>query len=84
MHRYNNHLIYGIGMSAPENKWYGRGLIVDAEDQVTEMKRLERPELTFSTKKKAEEHALKLCKQWIDEQKSVSETTSLTPSAPAL
>lgn len=84
MHRYNNHLIYGIGMSAPENKWYGRGLIVDAEDQVTEMKRLERPELTFSTKKKAEEHALKLCKQWIDEQKSVSESTSLTPSAPAL
>jgi beta-lactamase class D len=71
-------------MSAPENKWYGRGLIVDAEDQVTEMKRLERPELTFSTKKKAEEHALKLCKQWIDEQKSVSESTSLTPSAPAL
>ena len=84
MHRYNNHLIYGIGMSGPENKWYGRGLIFDAEDQVTEIKRLERPELTFSTKKKAEEHALKLCKQWIDEQKSVSESTSLTSSAPAL
>ena len=70
--------------ASPENKWYGRGLIFDSEDQVTEIKRLERPELTFATKKKAEEHALKLCKQWIDEQKSVSDSTNLTPSAPAL
>jgi hypothetical protein len=84
MHQYNNHPIYGIGMSRPENKWYGRGLIFDSEDQVTEIKRLERPELTFATKKKAEEHALKLCKTWIDEQKSVSESASVTPSAPAL
>ena len=84
MHQYNNHPIYGIGMSGPENKWYGRGLIFDSEDQVTEIKRLERPELTFATKKKAEEHALKLCKKWIDEQKSASDSSSLTPSAPAL
>ena len=82
MHRYNNHLIYGIGMSAPENKWYGRGLIVDAEDQVTEMKRLERPELTFSTKKKAEEHALKLCKSWIEEQRGRIDSSSRPDSVP--
>jgi hypothetical protein len=84
MHQYNNHPIYGIGISGPEKKWYGRGLIFDSADQVTEIKRLERPELTFATKRKAEEHALKLCKKWIDEQKGVSESTSLTPSAPAL
>ena len=84
MHQYNNHPIYGIGMSGPENKWYGRGLIFDSEDQVTEIKRLELPELTFATKKKAEEHALKLCKKWIDEQKSASDSSSLTPPAPAL
>ena len=70
-------------MSGPENKWYGRGLIFDSEDQVTEIKRLERPELTFATKKKAEEHGLELCKAWIDEQESVSESTILTPSAQA-
>ena len=84
MHQYNKHPIYGIGMSGPENKWHGRGLVFDSEDQVTEIKRLERPELTFATKKKAEEHALKLCKMWIDEQKSASDSSSLTHSAPAL
>ena len=37
---------------------------------MTEIKRLESPDLTFTTKKKAEEHALKLCRTWIDEQKA--------------
>ena len=83
MHRYNKHPIYGIGLTRPDNKWYGRGLIFDSEDQVTEIQRLERPEITFATKKKAEEHALKLCKTWIDEQKSASESTNPTPRAPA-
>jgi hypothetical protein len=36
---------------------------------VTEIKRLECADLTFKTKKKAEEHALKLCMTWIDEQR---------------
>ena len=81
MHQYNNHPIYGIGIRGPEKKWYCRGLIFDHEDQVTEMKRLECPELTFATKKKAEEHALKLCKRWIDEQGSGIESSGLAHSA---
>ena len=84
MHRYNRHPIYGIGMSGPDKKWYGRGLIYDSEDEVTEIQRLECPEITFATKKKAEEHALELCKTWINEQKSASESTSPAPAASVL
>jgi hypothetical protein len=82
MHQYNNHPIYGISILGPEKKWYGRGLIFDAEDKVTEIKRLECPEFAFATEKKAQEHALKLCKKWIDEQGSGIDASSLTHSAP--
>jgi hypothetical protein len=37
-----------------------------------EIKRLESPDLTFTTKKAAEEQALNLCRAWIDEQSSES------------
>jgi hypothetical protein len=82
MHQYKNHPIYGIGIRGPERKWYCRGLIFNPEDKVTEIKRLECPELTFATKKKAEEHGLKLCEKWIDEQGGRSESSSLAHSAP--
>jgi hypothetical protein len=82
MYQYKDHPIYGIGNRGPEKKWYGRGLIFDAEDKVTEIKRLESAELTFATKKKAEEHAVKLCKEWIDEQSSGIDSSGLTHSAP--
>jgi hypothetical protein len=68
MYQYKSHPIYGIGFRGPGKKWYCRGLIFDSEDKVTEMKRLESEELSFATKRKAEEHAVKLCKGWIDEQ----------------
>jgi hypothetical protein len=82
MHQYNGHPIYGIGIRGPAKKWHGRGLIFDAEDKVTEIKRLEGTESTFATEKKAQDHALKLCKEWIDEQKSGIDSSSLTHSAP--
>jgi hypothetical protein len=82
MNQYNGHPVYGIGICGPEKKWFGRGLIFDADDKVTEIKRLESSELTFATKKKAEEHALKLCKKWIDEQRDRIASTSDTHSAP--
>jgi hypothetical protein len=82
MNRYNNYPIYGIGVRGSGEEWYCRGLIFDPEDKVTEIKRLECAELSFATKKKAEEHALKLCKQWIDEQRGGIDSRSLTPSAP--
>jgi hypothetical protein len=82
MNQYNSHLIYGIGVRGAGKEWYCRGLIFDPADKVTEIKRLECTELTFATKKTAELHALKLCKQWIDEQRGGSESSSLAPSAP--
>ena len=82
MNQYHSHPIYGIGICGPAKKWFGRGLIFDADDKVTEIKRLESSELTFASKKKAEEHALKLCKKWIDEQRDRIASTSDTHSAP--
>jgi hypothetical protein len=70
MHQYHNHPIYGIGIRGPGKKWYCRGLIFEPEDKVTEIKRLECAELTFATKGKAEAHALKLCRTWVDEQRT--------------
>ena len=68
MHQYRNHPVYGIAVPGPEKEWHCRGLIFEPEDKVTEIKRLESPDLTFTTTKKAEEHGLKLCRTWIDEQ----------------
>jgi len=70
MHQYRNYPVYGIAVPGPEKEWHCRGLIFEPEDKVTEIKRLESPDLTFTTKKKAEEHALKLCRTWIDEQRA--------------
>ena len=82
MHQYKNHPVYGIAVRGAGKEWHCRGLIFDPQDKVTEMKRLECAELTFATKRKAEEHALKLCKIWIDEQSGEIESNRLTNSAP--
>jgi len=82
MYQYKDHPIYGIGFRGPGKKWYCRGLIFDSQDKVTEIKRLESDELSFATKRKAEEHAVKLCKGWIDEQSGEIGSRSLTPSTP--
>jgi hypothetical protein len=68
MHQYRNYPVYGIAVPGPGKRWGCRGLIFEPEHKVTEIKRLDGADLTFSTKKKAEEHALKLCRTWIDEQ----------------
>ena len=68
MHQYHNHPIYGIGVRGPGNEWSCKGLIFDAVDQVTEIKRLDCAEATFATEDQAREYGLKLCKTWINEQ----------------
>jgi hypothetical protein len=50
---------------------YTKGLVF-AQDLNSEIKRLEPADLTFMTKKAAEEHALKLCRAWIDGQEAKS------------
>lgn len=82
MHQHNHHPIYGIGVRGPGKEWYCKGLIFDPEDKVTEIKRLESSEITFANKRKAEEHALKLCIRWIDEQKGEIQSSGPPPSAP--
>lgn len=83
MPQYNDHPIYGIGVRGPGKEWYCKGLIFDPADKVTGIKSIECAELTFATKKKAEDHALKICKTWIDEQNGKIPSSSLTPLASA-
>lgn len=82
MYQYKSHPVYGIGVQGAGKEWHCRGLIFDPDDKVTEIKRLECAELTFATKRKAEEHGRKLCEKWIDEQSGGSDSSSLTLSAP--
>jgi len=82
MPQYNHHPIYGFGARGSGKEWSCKGLIFDSDDKVTTIKSLEPTEVTFATRKKAEDHALKLCKNWIDEQKAAIESTSRAPSAP--
>ena len=84
MHQYRNYPVYGIAVRGPEKEWHCRGLIFEPEDKVTEIKRLESPDLTFTTKKQAEEHALKLCRTWIDEQRGGIESRATQSLATAV
>jgi hypothetical protein len=69
MTKYKGHPIYGIAVPAPERGWCSRGLVFDPGTQTIEIKRIQGPtDLTFKAKKQAEEHGLKLCRDWIDEQ----------------
>jgi hypothetical protein len=73
MRPYKNHPIYGIAVPKPGKLWQARGLVFATDENSTiEIKRLESPDLTCTTKKAAEEQALNLCRAWIDEQSSES------------
>ena len=67
---YKGYPIYGIAVSTTDRCWSSRGLIFDRDqNQTIEIKRIEGAgDLTFKRKQLAEEHALKLCRSWIDEQ----------------
>ncbi len=82
MSQYKGHPIYGIGVRGAGKEWHCRGLIFSSEDKVTELKKLDCPELTFKTRSKAEAHALKLCEKWIDLQSGEIESSSPTKSVP--
>jgi hypothetical protein len=70
MQRYKDHPIYGVAIPAEQKGWHARGLVFAPDlQQTVEIKRLDgSTDLTFKTKKQAEDHALILCKGWIDEQ----------------
>lgn len=82
MKPYKQHPIYGIAVSQPGRLWRPKGLVFATDLNWTlEIKSLEPANLTFTTKKQAEEHALKLCKAWIDAQES--EINTADGSVPA-
>ena len=75
MKPYKQHPIYGIAVAQPGKLWRPKGLVFPTDLNCTlEIKRLEPADLTFTSRKKAEEHALKLCKAWIDAQESKPDT----------
>jgi hypothetical protein len=74
MKQYKGHPIYGVAVSAPEHRWISRGLVFDPDlNQTVEIQRIQCPDdLSFQAKRQAEEHGLKLCRDWIDEQASAA------------
>jgi hypothetical protein len=83
MQPYKKHPIYGIAVSEPGNMWRPKGLVFATDLNCTlELKRLEPSDSLFATKKEAEEQALKLCKAWIDENESKSDSASEGPDSP--
>jgi hypothetical protein len=73
MSPYKNHPIYGVAIRRSGKRWHARGLVFGTDENSTiKIKRLESTDLTFTTKKAAEEQALNLCRAWIDEQSSKS------------
>ncbi|MGE5819391.1 MAG: hypothetical protein ACM37Z_15320 [Deltaproteobacteria bacterium] len=79
---YKQHPIYGIGVLEAGRLWRPRGLVFATDLNCTlEIQRLEPTDSTFTTKKKAEEYALKLCKAWIDAQESEPDPAKESTSA---
>ena len=77
MQPYKQHPIYGMAVPEPGKRWRPKGLVFAPDLNCTlEVKRLEPSDLIFTTKKAAEEQALKLCKAWIDAKESESHSAA--------
>jgi hypothetical protein len=68
MKKYKGHPIYGVAVPAPDHSWCSCGLVFDTDlTQTIEIKRIQSAAgLIFKAKQEAEEHGLKLCRDWID------------------
>ncbi len=79
MERYKGFLIDGSAIltSATAFDWYSQGTIFGTSriDSVVEIKRIRGP--VFNSKKAAEEHGLKLCKDWIDKRSTAKDRIRL-------
>ncbi len=85
MESYKQHPIYGIAVSETGKFWRPKGLVFGTDLNCTlEVRRLEPSDLTFTSKKEAEEHALDLCKAWVDAQESDSNAAKEPISSKAL
>ena len=85
MQPYKQHPIYGMAVSQPGRRWRPKGLVFASDLNCTlEIKRLEPSDLIFTSKKAAEEQALKLCKAWIDAEEPDSHSTAKASDSPKL
>ena len=85
MQPYKQHPIYGMAVSQPGRRWRPKGLVFASDLNCTlEIKRLEPSDLIFTSKKAAEEQALKLCKAWIDAEEPDSPNTAKASDSPKL
>ena len=80
MQRYNGYPIYGFGIPEVNGQgWYAQGLVfspIDTESPIVEIKRLGGPNgVILPTKEEAEQHALELCRAWIDQHRNRTPTT---------
>ena len=66
MRHYKNHPIDLVAMPGRGRLWHSRGLVFDPERPKKVIKRLECADIVCETSKEAEQHALILCKAWID------------------
>jgi hypothetical protein len=84
MQPYKQHPIYGIAVFSETGKrWRPKGLVFAQDLNCTlEIARLEPSDLTFRSKKEAEEQALKLCKAWIDAEESESHSRAQASDSP--
>src|SRR5215472_6659317 len=68
---HKGHLVYGAAMAAAgEKRWYAVGIVFSTEflERVEQIYRM-KSKLDFRTEKQAREHAIALCKIWIDRQR---------------
>ena len=83
MQPYKQHPIYGMAVSEPGKRWRPKGLVFAPDLNCTlEVKRLEPSDLIFTTKKAAEEQAVRLCKAWIDAKESESHSAAKDLASP--
>lgn len=83
MQPYKQHPIYGMAVSEPGKRWRPKGLVFAPDLNCTlEVKRLEPSDLIFTTKKAAEEQALRLCKAWIDAKECESHSAAKDLASP--
>jgi len=69
--KHKGHLIYAAASSAEGNKrWYAEGIVFSTNfpEPVEKIHRM-KSKLDFRTEKQARDHAIALCKIWIDRQR---------------
>lgn len=66
MQQYKNHPISGFAIPGPGTLWRSAGLVFDRYRPARQIKRLECADIIYTSREEAEEHALTLCRAWID------------------